>query len=294
MITIEEALRWGAVTLKKTSDTPRLDSDLLMMNILSLSRESLILKSQENLTDEQLHKFQSNIEKASNNVPIPYITNSREFFGLDFFVTESVLIPRPETEILVEVALENIAVIVEKNIKEISILDLGTGSGCIIISVIKEALIKFPGIKFSGSAVDLSPQALEVAKFNAEKFLVSDYITFYEGSWLEPVMGKKFNIILSNPPYIAKEDPDIHISTKLEPQEALFSEDLSQIGDGLRCIGDIIKNCKSCLLHDGILALECGWKQGEWVVKIFKDIEFTDVFIKKDLQGYNRVIIGKI
>ena len=213
------------------------------------------------------------IELLNKGIPVQYIVGNVDFYGYNFKVNENVLIPRFETEELVEKTIKYINKYLNK---KVDILDLGTGSGCIAITLKKE-------LDCNVDAVDISPKALEIAKLNAKNNNVD--ITFYEGDMLSPI-NKKYDVIISNPPYIAYNEEIMEIVKNNEPHTALYAED-----NGLKYYKDIISNANKYLKEKSIIAFEIGEKQGklilEYAKKYFKDSIIT---VEKDMQNRDRFV----
>ena len=277
-MTIQKILSTATSELEKNKiETPRLDAEILLAFVLNCQRLKLYTDNEKNLSVDEVEKFQSLIAEREKKIPVAYLTGNKEFFGLNFFVNENVLIPRPDTEILVQLAIENLG-------GEKIFADIGTGSGAIAISVCKFLKNAF------GFAVDISAAALEVAKFNAEKFGVDDRINFLRGNLFEPLAGKKFDAIISNPPYIpTAEIKNLQAEVQTEPELALDGGE-----DGLNFYRQIISTAPEFLNRGGFLAFEIGSTQSEAVKKIFAENNFSDIEIFQDLAGLDRVIAAKI
>lgn len=271
---IREALQQAKQILKAAAiDTASLDANLLLSHVTSLSKVMLIAHDEDELSKEQEDKFFSLINKRKSGYPIAYILGYKEFFGLRLKVTEDTLIPRPDTETLVEKALAFNP--------QGKVLDLGTGTGAIILALkseLKSAIDAY--------AVDLSKKALEVASFNSQKLNLP--VTFIQSNWFSMLGDLKFSMIVSNPPYIQKED--IHLtqtSLPFEPIQALTSDD-----DGLLDIKLICKEAKKHLENGAPLLIEHGFNQGEKVRAIFTEQGYKNVATIKDLGGNDRVTFG--
>lgn len=263
------------------SDTPRLDVEILLQKALGgVDRLYIHLNLSKELEIEQEEIFLRFIEERLKGRPIAYIVNNREFMGLDFYVKEGVLIPRPDTEILVEEIIE-----LCKGKDDLDILDIGTGSGAITVSLAKYIE------KSRLTSLDISEIALEIAKKNAKSNGVIDKINFIKSDLFQQIVGTnlKFDIIVSNPPYIRKRDIDeLHTQVKdYEPYNALEGGI-----DGLDFYRNITEQSKNYLKPGGILAYEVGHDQAEEVVKIMQNNGYNKIYIKKDLQGIDRVVIG--
>ena len=261
-------------------DNPRLDSEILLAHVLNCRRLSLYVDSQRILPLDSILKFNELINQRLNGLPVAYIVGSKDFFGLNFAVNQNVLIPRPETEILAEYVGEYL-----RGLDcDVNFADLGTGSGAIAISILK--FVK----NSRAAAVDISAEALEVAKFNASKFYVDDRIKFYCGDLFAPLEGQKFNAIVSNPPYIpTSELKTLQTEVKREPQAALDGGE-----DGLRFYRRIISDAPRFLASGGLLAVEIGINQSSAVKNLFAQANFVEITILKDLAGLERVVAGRL
>ena len=271
---IREALQQAKQILKAAAiDTASLDANLLLSHVTSLSKVMLIAHDEDELSKEQEDKFFSLINKRKSGYPIAYILGYKEFFGLRLKVTEDTLIPRPDTETLVEKALAFNP--------QGKVLDLGTGTGAIILALKSELKASIDAY-----AVDLSKKALEVASFNSQKLNLP--VTFIQSNWFSMLGDLKFSMIVSNPPYIQKDD--IHLtqtSLPFEPIQALTSDD-----DGLLDIKLICKEAKAHLENGAPLLIEHGFNQGEKVRAIFTEQGYKNVATIKDLGGNDRVTFG--
>lgn len=271
---IREALQQAKQILKAAAiDTASLDANLLLSHVTYLSKVMLIAHDEDELSKEQEDKFFSLINKRKTGYPIAYILGYKEFFGLRLKVTEDTLIPRPDTETLVEKALAFNP--------QGKVLDLGTGTGAIILALKSELKSSIDAY-----AVDLSKKALEVASFNSQKLNLP--VTFIQSNWFSKLGDLKFSMIVSNPPYIQKDD--IHLtqtSLPFEPIQALTSEE-----DGLLDIKLICKEAKKHLENGAPLLIEHGFNQGEKVRAIFTEQGYKNVATIKDLGGNDRVTFG--
>ena len=274
---IFEILR-SATTKLETSgiETARLDAEVLLAHILNCKRLYLYVDATKNLSPAQISRYENLIEQRTKKIPVAYLTGQREFMGLNFVVTPDVLIPRPDTEILTQFAIEKLS-----DFENPIFADLGTGSGAICISILK--YVK----NAKAAAVDTSQDAVNCAKFNAEKFGVDDRVNFFVGNLFEPLRGQKFHAIISNPPYI----PTKYLSTlqdevKREPKLALDGGI-----DGLDFYRRIIDDAPNFLFSGGFLAVEIGINQSVDVRKLFAK-NFTNIEIFRDLAGIERVVAG--
>ena len=261
-------------------DNPRLDAEILLAHVINCRRLSLYVDSDKKLPLDTIFRFNQLINQRLEGVPVAYLTNSKDFMGLSFAVNQNVLIPRHETEILTEFVGEYLRGLSG----EVTFADLGVGSGAICISILK--FVK----SARAAAVDISSEALEVAKFNATRFHVEDRIEFFQGNLFAPLEGKIFNAIVSNPPYIPTSELEtLQSEVKKEPRLAL---DGGQ--DGLSFYRRIISDAPRFLADDGLLAVEVGINQAAAVKILFEEANFIDVEIIKDLSGIERVISGRI
>ena len=276
---VSEAIKTGSKLLKeKNILTHSLDSELLLSKILNKSREEMLINLEKNLNKKDLSDFNKYLIRRSKKEPIAYLLGEKEFWSKKFFVNKNTLIPRPETELLVE----KLVTIFKK--KRITILDIGTGTGCIIISLLSELNDSI------GTAIDISNKAIIVAKKNASNFKLSDKIKFLNKSF-EGLCGKKFDLIVSNPPYIRRKDiqnlsDDVK---KFEPRMALDGGN-----DGLDLIKKVIYKSKQILKINGTLALEIGNEQINKVSKILIDNKFRIICVIKDYGNNIRCVIAEL
>ena len=277
-MTIEQNLKIAINNLKQKSiEEPMLKARLLLCYILNVSKEYLIIHSNEILDENQEEEYAKSIQKLLDGYPLQYITNNQEFMKLNFYVDENVLIPRADTEITVEEVIGYC-----KNKKNIKILDLCTGSGAIAVS-----LGKYIG-NCEITAVDISDKALEVARKNAKNNGV-DNIKWILSDLFEKVEDK-FDVIVSNPPYIKKE-------VILELDKEVQKEPILALDggiDGLDFYRRIIEEAPKYLKKEGSLFLEIGYDQNEQVVEIINNTnEYTALMCKKDLAGNDRMVRAK-
>ena len=273
-----EAIKAGSKLLKeKNISTHILDSELLLSKSLKKPREEILINLKENLNEKVLVDFNNYLIRRSKNEPIAYLLGEKEFWSRKFFVNKDTLIPRPETELLVD----KLVSLFKK--KRMTILDIGTGTGCIIISLLIELK------NSTGMAIDISKEAITVAKKNSNKFNLSDRIKFLHKSFKE-FYGKKFDLIVSNPPYIKRKDirnlsDDIK---RFEPKMALDGGK-----DGLDLIKKIIYKSKKILKINGTLALEIGNEQINKVSKILIDNKLRISCVIKDYRNNVRCVIAE-
>ena len=280
-MTIKDIIVKYSKELEEISPTPRLDVETLLQKVLGVDRLYILLNLERVLSEDEEQLFNKFINERLNNRPIAYIVGNREFMGLDFFVKEGVLIPRPDTEVLVEEVIE---LAKKKDAK--NILDIGTGSGAITVSLAKY----LENVKVT--SVDISDIALEIGKRNAISNEVDDRITFVKSDLFTNIDKEtKFDIIVSNPPYIKREVIDtLDKQVKdYEPYNALEGG-----VDGLDFYRAITKRAKEYLKKDGILAYEVGHDQSEDVSKLMEMDGYTNIYTLKDLQQIDRVVIGTV
>lgn len=287
MVTVGKLLKEGTELLAGAGiGTPRLDAEVLLYNVLKVDRLHLHMYPEKEISKEEEALFWTYMAQRKNHMPVQYIIKKQEFMGLDFFVEEGVLIPRGDTEILVEKAIE---IYKEKfEPQKVRIMDIGTGSGAIVVSLAKfiESSIL--------TAIDISPKAFEVAKKNAAHHGVDHKIAFYLGSLFEALYGKdehkEYDFIVSNPPYIPKAVVDtLDAGVKdYEPHLALDGG-----ADGLDFYREITLGAKEYLKSGGWLLFEIGYDQGESVSELLIANDLKEVQVRKDLAGLDRVVLGK-
>lgn len=263
--------------LTLTSDTPRLDAEILLAHVMQVSRAYLYGWPEKEVSTEQFALLMSLVERRLQHEPVPYIVGHQEFWSMDFVVTRDTLVPRPETELLVELVLKWMA-----NRTVIDVADLGTGSGAIALAIAHER----PAWRVC--ATDQSEKALAVAKRNAKHWKVSN-VTFQQGHWCRALPQKLFDIIVSNPPYIAEDDA--HLLQKnlaYEPTSALVSGQ-----DGLDAIREIIRDAREHLAENGYLLIEHGYDQAAIIRRLFEEVQYKEVVSYRDMSGIERVTVGK-
>lgn len=276
-ITITPALAEAADLLTEVSDSPRLDAEILLAKALGKDRAYLRAWPEKELTPEQQSDFLALIKRRRLGYPVAYLTGVREFWSREFIITPDVLIPRHETELLVELCLKLIP-----GDKACRIIDLGTGSGIIAITLAAERP------RASVSATDICPAALEIAKQNAIRHKTGT-IRFYQSRWFEHVPAEKFDFILSNPPYVAENDPHLQEGDlRFEPITALTSGN-----DGLSDIRLIAETARERLEPGGYLMVEHGYDQASQAQKLFTRLGYADIQTYKDLTGIPRVTAGR-
>ena len=277
-ITIKSALQNAQTKLEKTSESPALDAELLLAFCLNKNRSYLFTWPENALDTEQLDCFDGLITKRLTDYPIAYLLGTKAFWTLDLIVTPDVLIPRPETELLVEIALDKI-----HEIKKPKILDLGTGSGAIALALASER----PDAKII--ACDYSAKALVVAKENAKNNGLDKQVTFMESDWFSNISGINFDLIVSNPPYIAPDDPHLAQTIRHEPQQALIADNA-----GMKDIEIIIKTSKSHLKKGCWVMIEHGYDQKEQTLELFTQYSYQDPVNYLDIAGNPRLSLAKL
>lgn len=276
MSTITTELQKATRLLEK-HNSARLDAEVLLAHVLGKDRSYLYTWPEQVLDKEHLQHYSNLIERRAQGEPLAYITGRREFWSFSLTVNSATLIPRPETELLVEQALTHIPAAAAWEI-----LDLGTGSGAIALALASER----PACRVT--ATDRSAAALEVARNNAQQLGLTNLL-FVEGDWFEPLQDRQFQLIVSNPPYIPRHDPHLtRGDVRFEPRTALASG-----VDGLDDIRQLLGKSHQHLTKDGWLLLEHGYDQGDPVAELFRQLEFESVHTCRDLQGHGRVSAGK-
>ena len=274
-----QLLNSGSKILKqKKIETHQLDSELVLCSLLKKKRENLLINLNEKVSKKTIDNFTKLIIRRSHREPLAYILRKKEFWSKEFFVDRSTLIPRPETELLCENIIK-----IFKN-KNLHILDMGTGAGCIILSILSE----IKGAK--GIGIDISRKAIEVAKKNSNKFGLNKRVKFINKS-LENIHGYKFDLIVSNPPYIKTSDikslsDDVK---RFEPKIALDGGK-----EGLDVIKKVIYKSTTIIKKLGMLALEIGFGQYYKVSKILKEQNFKEVLLVKDYKNNVRCILTRL
>lgn len=269
--TIAALLQWATQELLTVSDSPKLDADILLAHVLNVSRSYLLAFPEREVTENEKHQFEKLIAQRQKKIPIAYLTGHREFWSLDLIVTPDTLIPRPETELLVELVLSEL-----KNTSKKIIADLGTGSGAIALAIASER----PDWEIY--ATDRSENALKIAKLNAERLHFKN-IFFAKGEWCGALPDIKFDAIVSNPPYIAAHDQHLE-NLSYEPQSALIADE-----NGLRDIRYIIAEAKTYLQKNGLLMLEHGFDQAFKVRKLLAEYGYSNIKSHEDLARLERV-----
>jgi release factor glutamine methyltransferase len=275
---IENILKEGISILQKNKiANPQLDSEILLSNSIKRDKKHIILNPKEVLNSEQLGKFKSLIERRKKGEPIAYLINKKEFWKDEFFVNKDVLIPRPDSELIIEQVLK----IYSKD-DQLQILDIGTGSGCILLSILKERS------NFYGTGIDISKKSINVSKFNAKQLNLTNRVKFFHSS-VDNFNNGKYDIIVSNPPYIEQ------LSLKyLEKDVVNFEPKLALSGgfDGFSKIRKVINKTSILIKKNGKFILEIGFNQKNKVIKILKEEGFYVNKAIKDYGNNDRCIIS--
>ena len=276
---LSKARQQLAQDLGLPADEARVDAQTLLRHALNASRAWLIAHADQPLTNEEQACFDSLLQRRLKGEPVAYILGRREFYGLEFIVAPGVLIPRPDTETLVDAALK---LIPETSSASWRILDLGVGSGAIAIAI----AVNRPDAQVTG--IEQSAEALAITRKNAE-LLAASNLRLLQSDWFSAVEGETFDIIVSNPPYIAAADPHLEQGDlRFEPPSALASG-----ADGLNDIRRIVALAPAHLNHDGWLLLEHGYDQAERVAGLLKEAGFSEIGHAADLAGIQRVTLGR-
>jgi release factor glutamine methyltransferase len=272
--TVEFALGQGVRSLVAHSGSPQLDAEVLLSTVLGVERSALIARGSDPLADDALRTYRDLIEQRKSGMPVAYLTGRREFWSLPLKVTPAVLVPRHETEILVEVALKHVP-----KSEERAVLDLGTGSGAVALAIACER----PLAHVVG--VDVSPGALGVARENARALALRN-ATFRLGSWFDAVPDERFDVVVSNPPYVADGDPAL-AALAAEPALALVAGP-----EGLDALEAIVAEAPAHLTRGGWLVLEHGSTQQHQVARLLERRGFAAVECHSDYSGLPRVTRG--
>lgn len=286
-----EATRSISSTLVIDLTTSRIEVQCLLQHVLNVQRAYLLAHPEQKLDELQMCAFDALLQRRLYGEPIAHLLGEREFFGLNFKVTSDTLIPRPDTELLVEMALQKLlslhATLPQLRSREpksaARVLDLGTGTGAIALSIAHS----HPNVEVT--AVDASLAALQVARENAQRLAITN-ACFVQSNWFAALGDQRFDLIVSNPPYIS--EGDIHLmqgDVRFEPLSALTSG-----ADGLDDLRRIIQEAPNFLMHEGWLLLEHGHDQAERVRAVLMTHQFEQVFSEKDLAGIERVTGGKL
>ncbi len=272
---IDAALKRAAGELESISESSRIDAEALLARALDVPRSYLYAHPEDELDAAAVQRYFRSIARRSEGVPLAYITGMKEFWSLTLMVGPETLIPRPETELLVELALRHLP-----RRAEGSVLDLGTGSGAIALAIASER----PNCRVV--AVDVSPGALAVARENARQLELAN-LEFRLGNWTEPVAGIRFDVVAANPPYVAVGDPVLH-DLRHEPAEALTAG-----VDGLDAIRQLARDCTEVVAPQGVLLLEHGAGQKQAVADVLQAEGWTGLQSYRDLAGLPRAALAR-
>lgn len=276
---VASALAFGRSRLQDVSPTPELDSQLILAFVLELTKLALVTDPKRELSPEQQQQYADLIERRRKREPVAYLTSHKEFWGLDFEVTRDVLIPRPDTELLVEMALTVAAELPEPLLA----LDLGTGTGCVPIALAFEFQRRSRNFFFI--ATDVSPAAVQIAKRNAQSHSLSDKIQFVCCNWSSAIR-QEFDLIVSNPPYLYEGDPEVSPELAFEPGQALYAGP-----QGLDDYREIFKALPSLLSNQGIFLGEIGYGQAVMIEQLAKELlPHPTVDFHYDLRRVQRVV----
>lgn len=294
-MTLENCLRQGINTLQSNNVSDAdFDAFALLEYVTGVSKSDFFFKKSDEISDSCYERYIELIERRSKREPLQHITNRQNFFGYDFYVDSNVLIPRQDTEVLIEKILE----VIEANFNveissDISILDMCTGSGCIAITMYKELIKR--GFNIDATAVDLSKDALAVTEKNVENLVgikaLNNTFHIIESDIFSNINNNRsYDLIVSNPPYIPTRDIE-----KLEPEVRDYDPIMALDGDtdGLRFYRRIIEESSNYLNNNGFIAFEIGYNQGDDVKSLLEEKGYKDIHIYKDLGGLDRVIIGR-
>lgn len=287
---LKDAIEYGLDRLKDTSPSPRLDVDLILCKVMDYDRMKLMMSYEQVMLSQERELFEEMIHERTMKKPIAYIINEKEFMGLDFYVDENVLIPRPDTELIVEETLGIIDKMKDKSNEPIRVMDMCLGSGAIALSIAKlsEANIEVCG-------VDISKGAIDVARVNRRRLGLGSCVDFVESDLFSSVELDKYrdslDILVSNPPYIEKDvirglEPDVK---DYEPMLALDGGD-----DGMDFYISIIESAPQYLKLGGWLVFESGHDQAQKIKLQMEKRGFDSLYFKKDLQGFDRMVVGRL
>ena len=275
---IFEAIKKGDAILRESGiKSYKIDSEILMSRVIKKNRADIILNSKTELSQKDYNLYENLIIQRSKQKPIAYLTGKKEFWKYEFSVTKDVLIPRPDTEIIVEKTLK-----LTKNKNKLKVLEIGIGSGCILLSILKERK------NFYGTGIDISKKTIEICKINCENLGLSSRVKLFKTD-IDNFRYGKYDLIISNPPYIKKFD------LKYLEKEVSFYEPKPALDgglDGLSELKKVILNSSKLIKRNGKLVLEIAFDQAESVKSILKQNEFYINEIIKDLSKKNRCIIS--
>jgi release factor glutamine methyltransferase len=272
---LDSAIADAVERLSRVSESPRLDAEILLCRTIDMPRSYLFAHPEDELDELAQQRFADVLERRAAGEPMAYIMGIKEFWSHEFFVSPATLVPRPETELLVDLALREIP-----READWEILDLGTGSGAIAIAIAGERPM------CQVTAVDVSDDALAVARENVRALSFGN-VSLELGSWTAPVQGRMFNIIVSNPPYVRSDDEAL-LKLQHEPQSALAAGE-----DGLDAIRVLAADCPAILEADGVLLIEHGADQDTEVSGLLESHGWSKIYCHNDLAGLPRVTVAR-
>ena len=275
---IQSAIKEGTIILKNSYiKTAKLDSEILLAKVLGSKREDIILNIQKNLDDDHLDHFKKLIKERANRKPIAYLLNKKFFWNYEFYINENALIPRPDTEVIINEILR-----LAKNKNKINILDIGVGSGCILLTILKERK------NFYGTGIDISKKSLDISKINAKKLNVESRVKFYKSD-IDKFNKGKYDLVVSNPPYIKSCDLKY-----LEKDVINFEPKLALDGgsDGLLQIRKVINKTSELIKKNGKFYLEIGFDQKNKAIRLLNKKGFFINSTLKDLAKNDRCIVS--
>jgi len=270
-VSIETALESATAELRAVSESARLDAELLLARSIDMPRSYLFAHPEDTLDAGAQERLEETLQRRIDGEPMAYITGTKEFWSLELMVTPATLVPRLETELLVDIALRDMP-----RKADWQVLDLGTGSGAIALAIAKERPM------CQVSAVEISPEALLVARENARQLAIGN-VEFFEGNWTGPVADRKFRVIASNPPYVASGDAALD-TLRAEPGLALRAGK-----DGLDSIAALARDCPAIIEEDGLLVLEHGAAQRDAVAELLLSYGWERIQCYDDYSGHPRV-----
>ena len=275
---IQSAIKEGTIILKNSYiKTAKLDTEILLAKVLGSKREDIILNIQKNLDDDHLDHFKKLIKERANRKPIAYLLNKKFFWNYEFYINENALIPRPDTEVIINEILR-----LAKNKNKINILDIGVGSGCILLTILKERK------NFYGTGIDISKKSLDISKINAKKLNVESRVKFYKSD-IDKFNKGKYDLVVSNPPYIKSCDLKY-----LEKDVINFEPKLALDGgsDGLLQIRKVINKTSELIKKNGKFYLEIGFDQKNKAIRLLNKKGFFINSTLKDLAKNDRCIVS--
>ena len=275
---IQSAIKEGTIILKNSYiKTAKLDSEILLAKVLGSKREDIILNIQKNLDDDHLDHFKKLIKERANRKPIAYLLNKKFFWNYEFYINENALIPRPDTEVIINEILR-----LAKYKNKINILDIGVGSGCILLTILKERK------NFYGTGIDISKKSLDISKINAKNLNVENRVKFYKSD-IDKFNKGKYDLVVSNPPYIKSCDLKY-----LEKDVINFEPKLALDGgsDGLLQIRKVINKTSELIKKNGKFYLEIGFDQKNKAIRLLNKKGFFINSTLKDLAKNDRCIVS--